>query len=220
MYKSIDSIVVSLNSYYPPRSQVHNMGAANGCRYPDPVLFVMYWIMVNFFIGIAVNIYVFQKERGRMRGWLIDMHLVLNIAGFVLYTFLGSALVFWAYRYKFFMFTSERRTRIVLGIAISFAIRDFPCTILELKLFWDAGWVNPLQFISFIFICLNALLGVITIWLEYSWRISYTIEKKYDDSRYSWAQNGEQPPGQRHDGGYEEDPMRYRGGIKHLGYNH
>eukprot|EP01061_Rhynchopus_euleeides_P009299 TRINITY_DN18444_c0_g1_i1.p2 TRINITY_DN18444_c0_g1~~TRINITY_DN18444_c0_g1_i1.p2 ORF type:complete len:218 (+),score=42.62 TRINITY_DN18444_c0_g1_i1:196-849(+) len=157
----------------------NTVGGLTGLRLPQLSLLIMYWLIVNLGIGLNVSLWVYLGRKGELTSWMVDLHLALTIVGLVLYVFVGSGYIFWAYQYQYFMFMSEQRLRIMFAVGLCFIVRDLPCWFMELLIWWDHGFFHPLQSVSFAMTSLTFLIGLVALWLEYAWRMSKVMDRRF-----------------------------------------
>ena len=170
---------------------MHNtLGEYTGLRLPELSLLIMYWLMVNLGIGLNASLWVYRDMKDVLTGWVIDLHMILTIAGLVIYVFFGSGMILWSYKYQYFMFLSERRLRVMVGVGLCFFVRDLPCWFMELLIWWDHGLFHPLQSISFAMTSITFLIGLVAIWLEYAWRMSKVMDRRYGSESHIFTGRG------------------------------
>ena len=141
----------------------------------------MFWLAANLGIGLATSLWVYLSRRGegQIKSWMVDFHLAFTIIGLLAYLFFGAGLLFWAYKYQYFMFRSEVRLRVVLGVALCWFLHDIPCWCVEFYFWWYHDWFHPLQTVSFAMSSITFLVGLVTVWLEYAWRASKYMDRRW-----------------------------------------
>ena len=111
-------------------------------------------------------------------------HAAFNIIGLLAFSFVGSVLMFWPYRYGCYMLPKRRRNKIFAGVAVTYFTHVLPCWMIEFSIVWSYGWFELLQGVSFILLTVTWILETVAVWHAYTWHMAGFMQIHYDNTLF------------------------------------